>query len=105
MRATIEVDTFNVVNGPGTTKLLEVILELQRDSDSRGTYIGSGVRTTFTVTTAASQTPVKATVAIYALTRQTTDRPPQVYFSGRYGNVLVDGVYDYQLHQGSFSEM
>ena len=102
MRANVAVETFSVVNGPGTTKLFDALLELNSKGMS-GQNDGKGVKTTFTVTTAASLDPIKVTVAICHLSRQPGDRPTQVYFSGICQNTPVDGVYDFQVHQGFFT--
>lgn len=104
MRANVVVDTFNIVGGPGTTQLLNVLLELNQNS-SNGHYAGRGVRTLFTVKTVAGSAPFKVKVAICHLSRQPGDRPTQVFFSGMYQNTPVEGIYDYQVHQGFFNEL
>jgi len=107
MRANVEVDEFKIVAGPGTTKLLEVMLELKSDSRSNGDYIGDGVPTTFTVVTTAGSRPVRVKVRICHLQadRSPESTPVEVYFSGIYENKLVDGVFDYKTQKGYFTEM
>ena len=104
MRANVAVETLNVVNGPGTTQLLGVLLELNQNS-TNGQYTGNGIKTRFTVKTLASPIPFMVTVSICHLSRQRGDLPTQVYFSGIYQNTLVEGIYDYQVKQGSFNEL
>jgi hypothetical protein len=93
----VPVDNFEIVNGPGATKCMEIQEELHRhENDQSSRY----VEVTFTLKTLASKSAFKRQLklaTIFSVFDGTFS------FTAIFNNRIVSGVYDMKDHTGWFN--
>lgn len=108
MRANVEVDEIEIVNGPGSTRMFHVavvMLDQSRNLMSLVTSDPSNRRINFRCKTKASEKVFPCAVVLDHMSLAMSGDPDSFYFMGTYGDTTVAGRYSVLSKTGCFFEV